>query len=64
MVMAINEWCVECDRETMHHNSKCVKCIEAKRRLNRAVWIALTNEEKIERLLKRIEQLERSPMKY
>ena len=59
MVLAQHRWCTKCDRDTMHHNNKCVPCQEIRRREERVIWLALTPEEKIERLLKRIEDLEK-----
>lgn len=64
MVMARHQWCGTCEAETLHHNNKCTKCMEREKRVERAKWNALTNEEKIEVLLKRVEQLEKSPIKY
>jgi len=64
MVMVREKWCDVCDITTMHHDNKCIFCTERKRRLERAEWMALTNEEKIEILLKRIEDLEASPTTY
>ena len=63
MVMARHEWCTICDAQTMHHSGECTACAERIRREERAVWLALTPDEKIERLLKRIEDLERSPIR-
>lgn len=64
MVMAQHTWCRTCDADTLHHNGKCTICAERIRRKKRAVWVALTPDEKIEKLLKRIEALERNPIRY
>jgi hypothetical protein len=64
MVMAMDKWCKKCDVDTLHHNHDCMICTERERRLARVKWCALTDGEKIEVLLKRIENLERSPIKY
>jgi len=63
MVMALMQWCNECDNNTMHHNGNCVECSEKRRRVERAKWLALTQAEQIEILLKRIEKLEQSPLR-
>ena len=64
MVMAHYTWCPKCDMDTLHHNHECTICAERIRREERAVWLSLTAEEKIEKLLKRIEILERNPVRY
>ncbi len=64
MVRAIHQRCDQCDAFTMHHDGGCVVCAERERRVERAKWLALTDNEKIEVLLKRIEVLERGPTRY
>ena len=64
MVMAMHTWCITCESDTLHHNSKCTDCTEREHRLERAKWLALTDGERIEILLKRIEKLERGPMTF
>ena len=64
MVMARHQWCRKCEAETLHHNNRCTQCMDREKRVARGKWNALTNEEKIEALLKRVEQLEKSPIKY
>jgi len=57
-------YCRICDKETMHHSTKCTVCAERERRLERAKWLALTSEEKIDALLMRIEHLEQNPLRF
>jgi hypothetical protein len=64
MVMAMYKWCAECDVDTLHHNHDCTVCSERERRVKRAEWCALTDGERIELLMKRIEILERKPVRY
>ena len=62
MVMASVGWCATCDSDTVHHGMRCTVCAERNRRQERAAWLALTADEKIEQLLKRVEVLERRPI--
>ena len=59
-----NKLCHDCDIERLHRNGKCSYCMEKAHRLERARWMALTPDEKIEELLKRIAILERGPLQY
>ena len=63
MVMAQHTWCNQCDGDTLHHDGHCTVCVEKERRVRRATWLALTPDEKIEELVKRIERLEQMPFR-
>jgi hypothetical protein len=62
MVMAARQWCYECESETLHHNNKCTICAKREKDKARDKWNALTYDEKIEALVKRVERLENNVM--
>jgi len=58
------EYCSVCEKETEHINLNCSSCQERERRLFIGQWNALNVDEKIQDLRKRIEKLERGPMRF
>lgn len=58
------EYCHECERETLHCNGKCPDCSAREYREQTAAWNALTTDEKLQDIRKRLEALERGPARY
>ena len=55
------EYCHRCERDTPHINGECGPCSERESREKIAAWNALTTEEKLIDLRKRVEHLEHGP---
>ena len=66
LIMAIirHVYCTLCEDVKLHLNNECQVCAERKERERVAVWNALTVEEKMQDLRRRIEVLERGPARY
>ena len=64
MAFLRNMYCHICEKETSHNHMKCISCEERKYREKIAKWNALTNDEKLSDLRKRIEKLEAGPTRY
>lgn len=52
------KYCEKCVETTNHVNGKCALCSDREYRQKIAAWKALTTEEKLLDLMKRIERLE------
>lgn len=52
------KYCDKCAGTTNHINGKCAPCYDREYRQKNAAWQALTVEEKLLDLMKRIEKLE------
>ena len=61
MAFINDSYCPHCERVTQHVNMGCVVCNERKERERIATWNALTTDEKLSDLRKRVEGLERGP---
>ena len=61
MVMAMTQWCQHCERETRHHDCQCTVCAERKRKEYLMAWNAMSVDERLSDLRRRIEQVERGP---
>ena len=59
-----NKYCYVCEKTSNHVNGKCPHCEEKKERERIAVWNALTVEEKLQNLRRRVEELERGEPMY
>jgi hypothetical protein len=59
-----DEYCHRCEKETQHCNHKCTNCAEREYRERTAAWNALTTDEKLQDIRKRLEDLERGPAQY
>jgi hypothetical protein len=57
-------YCFKCEKETQHINGNCLFCCERLDRERIAKWNAQTIDEKLSNLRKRIEELERGPMRF
>jgi hypothetical protein len=64
MAYVNHEYCRECEQVTHHINQQCTPCAERKRRAEIAAWNALTTEEKLQDLRRRVEILERPEPRY
>ena len=64
MVYLTTEYCVECETTLQMCNGKCPKCEERKRRVDIAAWQALSTDEKLLDLHKRILELEKPEPRY
>jgi len=64
MAFIRQEYCHKCERETQHCNGKCRDCSAQEYRERTAVWNALTTNEKLQDMRKRLEVLERGPAQY
>ena len=58
MAYIVNGYCLRCERDTQHTNSKCDICAERENRERIAVWNSLITDEKLQDLRRRIERLE------
>ena len=58
------EYCPKCESETRHTNGKCNDCAAREYREQTAAWNALTTEEKMQDLRRRVERMERGPITY
>lgn len=58
MAFCRTEFCEACGLDTMHTNHKCNRCMLAKVNRMEDAWEALTPEEKMKNLLRRVERLE------
>ena len=58
------KYCSKCEIETNHTNDKCDTCRDRARRERTAAWNALTTDEKLQDLRRRVEGLERGPMRF
>ena len=58
------KYCSRCEKETQHCNGVCPVCSERSERERIALWNALTVDEKLSDLRKRVEKLERGPTLY
>ena len=56
--------CDRCEKVTHHVNRKCTDCSEREYREKTAAWNALTTDEKLQDMRRRIEKLEQGPMRY
>jgi len=59
MALATSKYCPKCGDETVHINMLCARCEDRFMREEQARWEALSTEEKIQDLIRRIEKLER-----
>ena len=58
------EYCKECDCTRTFINNRCPQCGERKQRMEMAAWQALTVEEKLLDIHKRLLKLEAGPQTY
>ena len=64
MAFLTQEECLKCEQLTTHINSKCSVCADRIKRQQVEKWNALTTDEKLNDLRKRIEILERGEVKF
>jgi len=64
MAFIQSKYCEHCEKETQHCNGVCEVCAERFERERIAIWNALTIDEKLCDLRKRIEKLERGPIHF
>ena len=64
MALVQQEYCPKCEKETQHVNRVCVYCGDRERRKKIASWNALTVNEKLQDLRRRVEKLEAGPLRY
>lgn len=64
MAYVNHQYCKTCERETHHINGLCTPCSERKRRKEIAAWNALTTEEKLQDLRRRVEILEQPEPRF
>jgi predicted ATP-dependent serine protease len=64
MVYAADQYCEECASTTLHHNGKCTHCERAKAIMAEATWNAQPIEKKLLDLHRRLQKLERGPVRY
>lgn len=57
-------YCAACEKEISHTNGACSICRERGERERIAAWNALTTEEKLQDLRKRVEKLEHGPIRF
>ena len=58
MVQVIDKWCTRCCKDTRFANGRCVECTDALKRAQIAAWNALTVDQRLNDLRKRVEKLE------
>jgi predicted ATP-dependent serine protease len=64
MAYITTQYCNKCEKELNFYNGKCPNCTERKRREEIAAWQALTVEEKLLDIHKRLLKLEAGPQTY
>lgn len=64
MALMGEDYCTTCESTTMFVNRKCSKCSEREHREEVAKWNALTTEEKLQDLRRRVEKLEQGPPRF
>ena len=64
MAFVCDEFCAVCKKVTQHCNSKCGVCFEREERMRIAAWNAQTDGEKLQDLRRRVEALERGPVRF
>jgi acyl-CoA reductase-like NAD-dependent aldehyde dehydrogenase len=64
MAYVSDDECRVCERVTQHVNRECVECRARKYRQATAAWNALTVEERLQDLRRRVEALEARPLTY
>lgn len=64
MARISQDYCNKCSQETQHINNRCVPCAVRETRQEMAAWQALTIEEKLLDIHKRLLKLEAGPQKY
>ena len=58
------DYCKDCEETTHHCNGECSQCRERRNRKELAAWQAQTVEEKLLDLHKRLQKLEKEPIRY
>jgi hypothetical protein len=64
MAFVETRYCHICEQATMHRDHLCAPCEERKRRTELASWQALSIEEKLLSIHKRLLKLESGPVSY
>lgn len=64
MAFINDSYCCRCERVTSHINGGCSICNERNERERIGKWNALTIDEKLSDLRKRVESLEQGPMRF
>lgn len=64
MARVSDEYCDTCEEITQHINNRCVPCSIRDTRKEMAAWKALTIEEKLLDIHKRLLKLEAGPQRY
>lgn len=64
MAFIFDCYCNECEQTVRKVNGKCPDCEEKKRRMEMETWKAMTTDEKLLDIHKRLLELEKSPPTY
>ena len=64
MARISQDYCNKCEQQTQHINNRCVTCAVRENRQEMAAWQALTIEEKLLDIHKRLLKLEAGPQRY
>ena len=64
MACISQEWCHWCKKNQQFLNGKCRPCSERENREKWILWDSLSVDDKLNKLLERIEKLETGPPRY
>jgi hypothetical protein len=64
MAFINDSYCPRCKKMTSHLNGECSICSDKEERKRIAKWNALTTNKKLSNLRKRVESLERGPIRF
>lgn len=64
MVYTVMQYCRKCANTTVHHNGKCSACFANEERAKEAAWNSQPIEAKLLDLHRRLETIERGPMRF
>lgn len=64
MALIRNQFCRKCEQDTRHCNDKCTECAKREYRERVGAWNALTVDERLQDLRRRVEELEKGTPVY